>query len=98
MEHWSRESESGLALLRFTARFLLLLVSHLNSSSSTMPNTSVMYLKTPTGYPVPGETTKRVTDEDFDEKTVALYVFTSRADTPIELKSLLFRDVLLERD
>lgn len=57
-----------------------------------------MYLKTPTGYPVPGETTKRVTDEDFDEKTVALYVFTSRADTPIELKSLLFRDVLLERD
>lgn len=57
-----------------------------------------MYLKTPTGYPVPGETTKRVTDEDFDEKTVALYVFTSRTDAPIGLKSLVLCDVLLERD
>lgn len=31
-----------------------------------------MYLEVPTGAPIPGQTTKKVTDESFDPETVAL--------------------------
>lgn len=70
-----------MVLVRLSSHHRLESFSHLSPSTTllhppdhsiTMPNVSLIYNKPPHGEPIPGETLKRVSDDDFDPDTVDL--------------------------